>query len=325
MGGPDDTIENMNITYGVRGSKLLLATLAELANSNIGSLPMKPDISGSEEGDIDEELTFSTSTTDPNNLQVSYMWNWGDGSQTEWSDLFDSGETVSASHSWNEEGIYPIKVKARNSDNLESEWSNAFMVGIPQKKEGVDQKQITHGGHGYGTWNGGQFAQSFIPSVDTITKVSLLLFKQGDPPGAIVSIRSDLNGRDLTSAYLSGTDIQGQLEADWYEFNFPEIEITPGETYYIIWTTPYGGSTNDAIYWTFGDKDPYPKGSTWANIGYAWEELEIPDTDEPDFCFKTYYAATKPRVRASNTAFLNMLSSYSNLFSILKIILQRLG
>jgi hypothetical protein len=288
----NDTIDKMNIDYAVRNSKLLLASLAELADSNIGSLPKKPGISGSEVGEIDEELSFSTSTTDPYNKQVYYIWDWGDGTQSNWLGPYDSGIPVSEIHSWNEEGIYSVTVKAKNTDELESDWSNSFLVGIPNKYERIDQKQVRRLIYGHSIWYGGQLAQSFTPTVNTLTKVSLLLFKIGNPKGVTVSIRSDLNDSDLTSAYLSGSDIAHQLKANWYDFNFPELEIVPGETYYIVWT-PDGQYAWNVIYWKIGNNNPYSNGGAWSNYPQGfWEKLKIPNRNEPDFCFKTYYATT---------------------------------
>jgi len=139
--GPSDTLEHINLEYCIRGTKLLLATLATLADSNMGSIPNKPSISGPEEGNVGEELTFSTSSIDPYDKELSFLWEWGDGTQSDWLGPYDSGEIVSASYSWDEEGIYQVKVKAKNSDELESDWSNPFLVGIPKKNDGVDQQQ----------------------------------------------------------------------------------------------------------------------------------------------------------------------------------------
>jgi hypothetical protein len=288
----NDTIENMNIDYAVRNSKLILASLAKLANSNIGSIPEKPIITGSEEGEIGEELSFSTSTIDPYNKQLRYLWDWGDDTQSEWLGSFDSGVTVTASHSWDEEGVYPVTVKAKNSNELESDWSQPYIVGIPKKNDGIDQQQNKYGIKGYGAWHGIQLAQSFKPTMNTLTKVSLLLFKYGEPKGLWVSIRSDLNDRDLTTAYISGDDINNEVLGIWYEFNFPEIELIPGQDYYIICSIE-GRVNGSAIFWLYGDNNPYSEGRPWYTYNWTWEEFNIPNKNNADFCFKTYHAKSK--------------------------------
>ena len=292
--GVQDTLEHINVEYCLRGTKLLLATLATLADSNTGSFPNKPIIAGPEEGKVGEELTFSTNSIDPYNKALRYLWDWGDGIQSEWSEPIDSGETVTTSYSWDEEGIYQVKVKVKNEDELESDWSNPFLIGIPKKNDGTDQQQTEHGNLGYGCYYGAQWAQSFIPSQNTISMVSLYLFKDGGPPGLTVSIRDDLNNADLTSAYITGDDIGEELKGVWYEFNIPEIEVTPGQTYYIIWT-PDNNEPGNIFYWSYGNDDPYPNGITWFQAGYLWEENEIPDSNNGDFCFKTYHAKSKSK------------------------------
>ena len=314
----NDTIENMNLDYAVRNSKLILASLAELANSNIGSFPEKPIIIGSEEGEIGEELSFSTSTIDPYNKKLKYLWDWDDGTQSEWLGPFDSGLTVSESHSWSEEGIYQVIVKAKNLDELESDWSQPIIVGIPKKNDGKDQQQNKHGIRGYGAWHGIQLAQSFKPSMNTLTKVSLLLFKYGEPKGLWVSIRNDLNDSDLTTAYISGDEISNKVLGIWYEFNFPEIDVIPGENYYIICSLE-GRISGSAIFWVYGNNNPYSDGQPWYNYNWTWEEFNIPDTNNADFCFKTYHA--KSKTKAINTPFLTFLENHPNLFPLLRQIL----
>ena len=44
---------------------------------------------------------------------------------------FNSGNTASATHSWEENGLYKIKVKARDSWGAESDWSNERLKPVP--------------------------------------------------------------------------------------------------------------------------------------------------------------------------------------------------
>lgn len=129
---PQDTIENMNITYDVKCSRLILATLASLTQpsgpSNPPETPVQPD--GPTEGLTYSEYSFSTSTTDPESDQIYYKWDWGDEIGN-WDGPFDSGETVEASHYWIEEGTYEIRVKARDSNgSIDSSWSNPLEIDI---------------------------------------------------------------------------------------------------------------------------------------------------------------------------------------------------
>ena len=90
--------------------------------------PERPD--GPSEGMVDVEYTFLSVTTGPEGEQVWYKWNWGDETSSEWMGPFDSGITISTSHSLAESGDYNITVKAKNIHNSESEWSEPLTIHI---------------------------------------------------------------------------------------------------------------------------------------------------------------------------------------------------
>jgi parallel beta-helix repeat protein len=91
--------------------------------------PNKP--SGETNGKINTPYTYSTSTTDPNGDQVYYQWDWGDGTQSNWLGPYNSGATVSTTHTWGK-GSYSIKVKAKDSNGAESNWSDPLTITMPK-------------------------------------------------------------------------------------------------------------------------------------------------------------------------------------------------
>jgi hypothetical protein len=96
--------------------------------------PLKPEIpSGPNSGKINQEQSYSTSATDPEGDDIHYCFSWGDGS-VEWVGPYVSGELVSLSHSWSEEGEFEIKVKAKDVTGAESEWSDPINVPMQMKK-----------------------------------------------------------------------------------------------------------------------------------------------------------------------------------------------
>jgi len=93
--------------------------------------PKRPDTPyGTDSGDVGEEYSYETKTTDSNDDDVYYQFDWGDGTQTDWLGPYDSGQMVSASHEWNNKGFYSVSVKARDENFLESVWSEALSVNI---------------------------------------------------------------------------------------------------------------------------------------------------------------------------------------------------
>ncbi|MCK4332957.1 MAG: PKD domain-containing protein [Thermoplasmatales archaeon] len=77
-----------------------------------------------------EQYTYTTDTTDPDGDQVSYMWDWGDGTNSGWIGPYDSGATCEVSHSWTEPGDYEILAKARDIYGGTSDWSEPLIVHI---------------------------------------------------------------------------------------------------------------------------------------------------------------------------------------------------
>lgn len=78
----------------------------------------------------DEYYTYTTSTTDPEGDQVYYLFDWGDGTDSGWIGPCYSGESIDASHKWNEPGTYDIRIMARDGWNHMSDWSDALLVSM---------------------------------------------------------------------------------------------------------------------------------------------------------------------------------------------------
>jgi hypothetical protein len=129
---PQDTIENMNMTYDTKSTRLMIATLGELAQAFlIGDPPETPSSpEGPSEGTEGEELTFLTSTTDPDEDQLYYQFDWGDNNYSLWLGPYDSGETIEATNVWQDLGVYEVRVKAKDINKRVSDWSESVEVTI---------------------------------------------------------------------------------------------------------------------------------------------------------------------------------------------------
>lgn len=91
--------------------------------------PQKPQ--GDASGKPKQTYVFTTSTTDPDNDNLTYQWDWGDGTTSEWLGPYASGAVVNASHSWDKKGDYAVRVKAKDCFGLESDWSDPLPVKMP--------------------------------------------------------------------------------------------------------------------------------------------------------------------------------------------------
>lgn len=133
------------------------------------------------------------------------------------------------------------------------------------------------------------FAQSFKPTFCTLTRVKLLLNKEGYLYGnSILSIRESLTGNDLTLVSKESLELNTELE--WIEFDFPDIQVTPGELYYIILKPDPdsdGGNAFTFISWAFGWNDYYENGAPYQKYEGSWGD-GISAHENADYTFKTY-------------------------------------
>jgi hypothetical protein len=98
--------------------------------------PTTPVITGPSTGEIGNTLTFAFSATDPDNQELEYMVAWGDTSAVEWSAPYPSGQSVTRTHVYADSGVYHVKVKARDTRQTESGWSDSLSVAIAPEPGG---------------------------------------------------------------------------------------------------------------------------------------------------------------------------------------------
>lgn len=120
--------------------------------------PLTPDPPTAKFNKTRKIYIFSAVTTDPNNDEISYLFDWGDGTTSGWTDWFPSGENATATHSFNK-GTYLVKVMARDVYFAESNWSEPVEVEISIEKSesptSIDYEVIfTYiRGNGYLNWS----------------------------------------------------------------------------------------------------------------------------------------------------------------------------
>jgi hypothetical protein len=101
-----------------------------LVVSPVLSEPYQPVIDGPTEVEIGEEYDFTFVTTDPEDADVYYYIDWGDGSAEEWTGPYPSGQEITISHIWLVRGNVSIQVKAKNTYGTESVWSEPYLITI---------------------------------------------------------------------------------------------------------------------------------------------------------------------------------------------------
>jgi outer membrane protein assembly factor BamB len=116
-----------------------LISISSMTNSPPNTPPAPSGLSNNY---TDSTCTFSTSTTDPNGDSISYQFDWGDGTYSNWSNYVSSGDSVSMDHSYSSGETYYVKAKAKDEDGAESGWSSghSITISIPNRAPNTPSK-----------------------------------------------------------------------------------------------------------------------------------------------------------------------------------------
>jgi hypothetical protein len=61
---------------------------------------------------------------------IWYQWDWGDNETSEWLGPYASSVLCKVAHTWVDNGTYVIRVKAKDSADCESGWSEPLEVSM---------------------------------------------------------------------------------------------------------------------------------------------------------------------------------------------------
>ena len=131
----DETSDGGYIICGSRddGSGDFIDSSLWLIKFGENNPPSIPVVEGINKGNINKNYTFHASSTDSEDDEISYFFDWDDGTNGSWTKYDLSGNIVNATHNWTKKGTYNIKVKAKDEHDYESDWST-FPVSMPKNK-----------------------------------------------------------------------------------------------------------------------------------------------------------------------------------------------
>ena len=132
-----------------------------------------------------------------------------------------------------------------------------------------------------------ELAQSFKPTYPLLTRVLLRLKSTGNAEYQYyyVYIKQSLLGPTLASTYINRNILI--IGTGLYEFDFPDLSVTPGSTYYIIVRGATSTGDSSSIYWWYGYPNPYANGAAWYESISGWNYLQD-GIVYCDYCFQTY-------------------------------------
>jgi hypothetical protein len=80
------------------------------------------------------EYEFCIEVFEPDDDKIYCIFDWGDGTDTGWLGPYNSGETICATHIWEEPGEFLIRIKLKDSHGYQSSWSDPTVITIIEDK-----------------------------------------------------------------------------------------------------------------------------------------------------------------------------------------------
>jgi len=162
--------------------------------------------------------------------------------------------------------------------------SDSAMVSVDiSGGEQLDQYQESFSG-GVEVYSSRWMAQSFTPSLGTLTRLELYLSKSGSPPSDLfVEVRDgSASGPVVTSTVVSSSMVDTSYS--WVSVDVPDAAVSPGSVYFIV-VHATGGSSYDTYRWGYSRYDSYSGGVLWYSPSGGAQWYSYPAYD---FCFRTY-------------------------------------
>ena len=102
--------------------------LTLLDSNNPPGIPQRPW--GPITGSVGISYYYYTSATDPDGDRVRYRFDWGDGTYSIWSPLYNSTTIARTTHYWSQPGDYQVRSQAMDEYGAQGMWSVPLTVTI---------------------------------------------------------------------------------------------------------------------------------------------------------------------------------------------------
>jgi outer membrane protein assembly factor BamB len=110
------------------GFVLSLVLFVSCKKNNPPDIPSTPGGPNTGYGGV--AYSFSSSATDPDDDDISFQFDWGDGTRSDWSDFLKNPASITLSKIWSAAGTYSIRVIAKDKKEKSSEWSGDHQIVI---------------------------------------------------------------------------------------------------------------------------------------------------------------------------------------------------
>jgi hypothetical protein len=96
--------------------------------------PSNPEITGATSGEPGTQYKYNVVSIDPDGDKIFYYIDWQDGNIQEWAGPYNSNVTQTFTHTWDEQGEYSVRAKAKDQYDFESEWTT-LEISLPKNKQ----------------------------------------------------------------------------------------------------------------------------------------------------------------------------------------------
>ncbi len=151
--------------------------------------PDAPTINGPKSGEAGNILSYKFKSNDYEGDTVLYYVEWGDGTNDDWFGPYQSGQEVTATHSWDVDGVYKIRAKAKNINGNTGDWSEFYEIRVGNDPPSVPDINGPREGK-----TGVEYTYNFIST---------------DPNGDVVKFEINWGDGDeeITEFYPSGEEV----------------------------------------------------------------------------------------------------------------------
>ena len=214
-----------------------------------------------------------------------------DGSIVNWSWIFGDGESSyeqHPTHQYIDPDNYMVNLQVTDNDGYVDDFCQQLTVTNLTGDLDVNQSSFDRGfpiRHAIdGDWAA---AQSFIPTLDTLTSVDIHIRKFGTPEfNLTLEVREDSPDGTVIESFEYHPEL---FDGNWHWLNLDieDIENTSGTDYFIVCQpAPSGVTTSFGYEWGYAFGNQYDDGAFWftRDGGGLWRDL--PEVYE--FVFRTY-------------------------------------
>jgi hypothetical protein len=166
--------------------------------------PEETNITGPAYGKPNVDYEFCIRAMDPELDDLFMLWDWGDGSYSDWLGPYSSGEQICVQKSWSVSGIYEIRVKLKDEVGFETNWSDPFIIIIDGIYPNVEILKPTNAIY----QNNNRLIPFFVPIIIGYITVE-------------VSATDDLSGLEKVEFYVDNK-LKGNDTTDPYRWTWDE-------------------------------------------------------------------------------------------------------